>query len=216
MKAVPHDENNDLTCSESFENQDGNDQSGIAGERDENIASMNDFLSQLTMRIYKVNGTEPAALIYEASPNTADTLTENIFLDTLQSDDSMELRVELDIPLTLGNEYANRVGEVDWVFTAECFTSTPKPNKTTLTVHKLWKDYGSIRPDSVTVELLENGKPTGETAELNAGNQWSYTWSDLKRSSSWGAEELNTPSDYTASYKTSGNARTAVFCSRLT
>ena len=32
---------------------------------------------------------------------------------------STTLTVKLQVPAELGNEYANRVGEVDWVFTAE-------------------------------------------------------------------------------------------------
>ena len=34
------------------------------------------------------------------------------------------LTVELSVPFELGNEYANRVGEVDWIFTAEEVTKT--------------------------------------------------------------------------------------------
>jgi len=64
MRADVHDEvENPLTYSEPFENEDGKDQADIEGQRDETVASMQDFLSQLTMRIY--NGEE---LIYEAGP----------------------------------------------------------------------------------------------------------------------------------------------------
>lgn len=116
MRAVPHHEQfNPLTYSEPFENEDGKDQADIDGVRDETVATMTDFLSQLTMRVYDKNGRK----IYEASPDELDGLKNNVYLGTLRRLRSMELRVELDVPAELGNEYANRVGEVDWVFTIE-------------------------------------------------------------------------------------------------
>ena len=73
MRAVVHDENgNPLTYSETFENTDGKDQANIDGQRDETVATMQDFLSQLTMRIY--NGNQ---LIYNASPDEAGALINN-------------------------------------------------------------------------------------------------------------------------------------------
>ena len=96
------------------------------------MATMQDFLSKLTMRIY--NGTE---LIYEASPDEAGALVNNILLGTLRTGDSLNLKVELDVPIELDNKYANRVGEVDWVFLAECI----EYNK--LTVHKACLLYTS-------------------------------------------------------------------------
>ena len=46
-------------------------------------------------------------------------------------------------------------------------------------VIKNWKDDDNrdgLRPKSVTMEILANGKKTGMTAELNAGNEWKYTF----------------------------------------
>lgn len=122
MRAVVHDEfGNPLTYSEPFEMTDGKDQQGIAGQRDETVATMQDFLSQLTMRIY--NGR---TLIYWSSPDRAGSLRENVLLGTLRTGEKLDLRVELDVPIELGNEYANRVGEVDWLFTAEAYDETGK------------------------------------------------------------------------------------------
>lgn len=125
IRAIPHDEsNNPLTYSESFENQDGKDQTDISGQRDESVTTMADFLSQLTMRVYDGN-----TLIYEASPDELDGMKENVYLGKVNRNRSMNLHVELDVPIELGNEYANRVGEVDWVFTVEGHnipTDTPK------------------------------------------------------------------------------------------
>ena len=113
MKAVVHDEkDNPLTYSEAFEDADGKDQSDIDGHRDESVAAMQDFLSRLNMRIY--NGDR---LIFEKHPGES---TEYFLLGKLKRGESATLTVKLEVPIELGNEYANRVGEVDWVFLAEC------------------------------------------------------------------------------------------------
>ena len=123
IRAITHDEEgNPLTYSETFENADGNDQTGIDGRRDETVATMVDFLSQLSMKVYN-NGT----LIYEASPDELDGLANNVFLGTYRKGVAGKLTVELGVPLSLGNEYANRVGEVDWVFTVEALDDPIPP-----------------------------------------------------------------------------------------
>ena len=194
MKAVVHDENgNPLTYSEPFENTDGKDQADIDGQRDETVATMQDFLARLTMRIY--NRRE---LIYEASPDEAGALIDFVLLGTLVAEESFDLRVELDVPIELGNEYANRVGEVDWVFLAECIEFDK------LTVHKVWEDNGyPERPESVTVHLLRDGE-VEEAIELSEENQWSFTWDDLDDRHQWTVEEV-VPEGYTASYQSEDN-----------
>ena len=124
MRAIAHEEaGNPLTYSESFEQADGKDQSQVTGKRDETVATMSDFLAQLTMRVY--NGEK---LIYEASPDELDGLKENVLLGTFRKGESTILTVELEVPITLGNEYANRVGEVDWVFQIEAMDD-PEPDE---------------------------------------------------------------------------------------
>ncbi len=194
LRAQVHDEEgNPLTYSEAFESIDGKDQAGIEGQRDETVATMQDFLTKLTMRIY--NGEE---LIYDASPDQAGALVNNVKLGTLGKGESLNLRVELDVPIELGNEYANRVGEVDWVLLVEAI----EYNK--LTVHKVWADNGyPDRPESVTVWLLKDGEKA-ESVILNAENQWTYTWEELDDRYTWTVEE-EVPAGYTASYKTEDN-----------
>ncbi len=82
--------------------------------KSEMVVSMEDFLSQLSMRVW--NGD---TLIYEASPDELDGLQNNVYLGTLRRSESLELFVELAVPVDLGNEYSDRVGEVDWVFVVE-------------------------------------------------------------------------------------------------
>ena len=127
LRAVAHDEEgNPLTYSESFEAADGKDQAGIDGQRDETVVTMADFLAQLSMKVY--NGEE---LIYEASPDELDGLAANVPLGTFRKGEATALTVELTVPIELGNEYASRVGEVDWIFTVEAlFDPEPTPTPT--------------------------------------------------------------------------------------
>ena len=83
---------------------------------DETIVSMEEFLSILRMRV-NVDGKE----IFDGAPNQPGTLAENVLLAQLNLNESTLVNVDLDVPITMGNEYANRQGEVDWIFTVEAF-----------------------------------------------------------------------------------------------
>ena len=82
----------------------------------ENISTMEDFLSQLSMKV-----TSNGEVIYEASPDQLDGLSDYVLLGKYNPGDSSTLYVTLNIPIELGNKYMHRVGEVDWVFMAECY-----------------------------------------------------------------------------------------------
>ena len=87
--------------------------------RTEDLVSMQDFLSQLTMTVKQGD-----KVLFSASPDELDGLKENVLLGAFPGRSKTILTVELSVPFELGNEYANRVGEVDWVFTAEEVTKT--------------------------------------------------------------------------------------------
>ena len=87
-------------------------------ETTETVATMTEFLSRLSMKVW--NGTE---LIYEASPDELDGLAEPKLLGTFRKGETATLTVELTVPLELDNDFANRLGEVDWKFIAEEYTS---------------------------------------------------------------------------------------------
>lgn len=87
----------------------------------ETVASANDFLSQLSLKVF--NGD---SLIFSASPDEADGLSENTFLGTLKPGEIKTLRAVLEVPLELSNEYAHRAGEVDWIFSVEGFNEEIK------------------------------------------------------------------------------------------
>ena len=70
-------------------------------------------------------------VIYQASPDELDGLAQNVLLGNFASGESVELTVELKVPAELDNKYAERIGEVDWVFVAEQIpaATTAKPDQ---------------------------------------------------------------------------------------
>ncbi|MBQ7871799.1 MAG: Cna B-type domain-containing protein [Oscillospiraceae bacterium] len=103
--------------------------------------------------------------------------------------------MELDVPADLGNLYANRVGEVDWIFLAEGFTDE------LLTVHKVWADNNDPdRPERIRVQLLRDGEVYDEV-ELSEENQWTYTWDQLVETYEWTVVEAEVPAGYEVSYE---------------
>ena len=163
----------------------------------ETVATMTEFLSKLSMKVW--NGTE---LIYNASPDELDGLKSNKLLGTFRTGETATLKVELSVPIELDNKYANRVGEVDWIFHVEAY------NESQLSVRKVWSDGNANHAsDSITVNLLKDGK-VERSQELNAANGWAYTFDRLLEGHTWTVEEAEVPAGYTVSYNTVGTLTT--------
>ena len=163
----------------------------------ETVAAMTEFLSKLSMKVW--NGTE---LICDAAPNELGGLGSNKFLGTFRSGETATLKVELSVPIDLDNKFADRIGEVDWIFHVEAY------NESQLSVRKVWSDGSANHTnDSITVNLLKDGK-VEKSQVLNAENNWAYTFDRLAEGHTWTAEEAAVPAGYTVSYKTEGTETT--------
>ena len=106
VRAVAHDQGNPLTKP--------------VKDNEKSIPLMEDFLSQLSMKV-----TYGTKVIFEAHPDELDGMKNKVLLGTFRRNATATLTVELKVPIELGNEYADRMGEVDWVFTVEAFKGTP-------------------------------------------------------------------------------------------
>ena len=111
--------------------------------------------------------------------------------------------------LELDNQYANRIGEVDWVFTVNAFSDD------LMIVRKVWSDGSGNdhKNDVVKANLICDGKVVC-TKELTEKNGWTETFSKLRdggiddlniENHTWKIEEAEVPYDYTVSYSTDGN-----------
>nr|AHF25645.1 collagen adhesin [uncultured bacterium Contigcl_24] len=102
-------------------------------------------------------------------------------------------------------------------------TNTRIPEKTSVSVRKIWEDEGNAyqtRPAGIRVQLYADGAATGEEVILNAANGWSYTWTGLDKCENenenslpgnpktikYTVEELEIPEGYQA--KITGSATT--------
>ena len=165
----------------------------------ETVVTMTEFLSKLSMKVW--NGTE---LIYDASPDELDGLKTNKFLGTFRTGETATLKVELTVPIELDNKFANRVGEVDWIFHVEAY------NESQLTVRKVWSNGNANHAnDSITVNLLKDGR-VERSQVLNAENGWAYTFDRLLEGHTWTVEEADVPAGYTVRYSTVGTMTTII------
>lgn len=78
------------------------------------------------------------------------------------------------------------------------------PQTTSRKVIKVWKDSDAKlqRPQQITVQLLRDGE-VYSTAELNAQNNWQYSWDGLEAYRRWTIVET-VPKDYTVSVTQEG------------
>lgn len=82
-----------------------------------------------------------------------------------------------------------------------------EPSTTLLRVRKVWDTEDESIPDSVTAELVRDGRVVA-TAVLSEENNWAHTWYGLDDGYSYTAVEKDVPEGYLASYKTEGKTVT--------
>ena len=108
----------------------------------------------------------------------------------------------LNYTMTIGDpvQYTGEVSETIEV------TNAHEPEQIDIPVEKVWKgdeDF-DVRPESVTVELLADGKSIGEeglTAELNEENEWKFTFEGLDQYADgkeieYSVKEVEVPAGY--------------------
>ncbi|MBQ7139327.1 MAG: Cna B-type domain-containing protein, partial [Clostridia bacterium] len=67
----------------------------------------------------------------------------------------------------------------------------------TATVTKVWEsDTADVRPASVQVQLMLNGKPVGDPVTLNAANGWKHTYTGLDAKGPYTVDELTVAEGY--------------------
>ncbi len=107
----------------------------------EDAVSMQDFLSQLTITVQNGGQTVFAGKL--------DSAQNSVLLGSFRKNEGTELTAVLEVPANLGNEYAKRVGEVDWVFTVEEYNDTA-PDTPQTGDHFQLQRYGILMAASLT------------------------------------------------------------------
>ena len=127
--------------------------------------------ASITIRLYS-NGTE---LTDKALTVTADDGWKWIFTGLPKYADGKLITYTITEDSVDG--YTSAVNGYD-------VTNTYSPEQTSITVTKAWadnNDQDGLRPESVTVKLLADGRDTGKTLTLNVGNNWQGTFSELDK-----------------------------------
>ena len=90
------------------------------------------FLSQLQLTVAH-SQDNVMAYMFNATADATAQLTDWVCLGTLYSGGIVNLDVTLEVPVTLGNEFQNQIGYLDWEFKIEEFPvdpDDPEPPKT--------------------------------------------------------------------------------------
>ena len=80
-----------------------------------------DFLKEMKLTV----DTEDDTRLFEAPADQTAGLTDWVCLGTFRSGADVDLNVNLEVPITMGNDYQERIGALDWQFMAEEFPLDP-------------------------------------------------------------------------------------------
>lgn len=80
-----------------------------------------DFLKEMKLTV----DTEDDTRLFEAPADQTAGLTDWVCLGTFRSGADVDLNVNLEVPITMGNDYQERIGAMDWQFMAEEYPLNP-------------------------------------------------------------------------------------------
>lgn len=122
-----------------------------------------DFLSKLHLTVAKSENNE-MAYMFDAAADQTGGMTDWVYLGTLYSGGEVNLILNLDIPIELGNEYQDAIGYIDWEFKAEELPIEPDDPKLPQTGDNsnlyLYAMLASVSGIALVILILKRKKDT--------------------------------------------------------
>ena len=131
-------------------------------------AGSEDFLSQMHLTVAKSTDNK-MAYMFDAAADQTDGMSDWVLLGTLYSGGEVDLDVTLNVPITMGNDYQEKIGYLDWQFKVEEFpieSTDPQPPKTGDESHiVLYGALAAVSGAALIVLLLWYRRKKGENAQ---------------------------------------------------
>ena len=93
-----------------------------------------------------------------------------------------------------------KVEDSNWIYDVKAKPKTDICKSIDIVVEKKWNSNSNNLPNDVTIELYEENLLV-DTVKLNADNNWTYKWENMKLSDKYSVKEINVPKGFTPSYK---------------